>query len=302
MKFVTAQSNAEVFVGLVNESNRTLLALKKAEEICSGSTSIPDTMLECIEQGDFFLARVNELTENALTHPQKNEFLFSLDEVELLAPIPRPAKNIFCIGKNYRAHAIEMGSQKDIPEHIIVFTKAPTTVIGSNVEVYHHKDVTEQLDYEGELAVVIGKKGRGIKAEDALDYIFGYTIINDVTARDLQDRHKQYFIGKSLDTTCPMGPWIVHSSAIGNPNDLHIETRVNGEVRQKSNTEKFIFSIEKIIATLSQGMSLEPGDIIATGTPAGVGKGMQPPQFLKPGDKMEITIEKIGTLVNRIAD
>lgn len=302
MKFVTAQKNGNPFIGLVDELNKTILELRKAEEICLGTASVPDSMIECIRQGDDFIAKVHKLIKTAMTHPRKNEYITSLYEVKMLAPIPRPAKNIFCVGKNYTAHAIEMGSQKDIPENIIVFTKAPTTVIGSNAEVYHHKDITNQLDYEGELAVVIGKKGRGIKAEDALDYIFGYTIINDVTARDLQEKHKQYFIGKSLDTTCPMGPWIVHSSAIENPNSLDIETRVNEDVRQKSNTEKFIFSIENIIATLSQGMTLEPGDIIATGTPAGVGKGMQPPQFLKPGDKVEITIEKIGTLVNRISN
>ena len=135
-----------------------------------------------------------------------------------------------------------------------------------------------------------------------MDYVFGYTIINDVTARDLQARHKQFFLGKSLDTTCPMGPWIVHASAIKEPNRLKIETRINGEIRQSSNTEQFIFPIETIISEMSKGMTLEPGDIIATGTPAGVGKGMKPPQFLQPGDRMEITVEKIGTLKNEISE
>jgi 2-keto-4-pentenoate hydratase/2-oxohepta-3-ene-1,7-dioic acid hydratase in catechol pathway len=218
----------------------------------------------------------------------------------LEAPIPRPDKNIFCIGKNYAEHAIEMGSKADIPEHIMVFTKAPTTVIGPDETVLNHKEVTSQLDYEGELAVIIGKTGRAIPKEEALDYVFGYTIINDVTGRDLQSRHKQFFIGKSLDTTCPMGPWIVHSSAVENPNKLDIQTTVNGEMRQSSNTENFIFPIEEIISVLSRGMTLEPGDIIATGTPAGVGKGFKPPRFLQPGDTVEITVEKIGSLTNSI--
>lgn len=252
--------------------------------------------------GEGFIRQAKELTDWVETNGRAASLYKPLNKVTLLAPIPRPGKNIFCIGKNYREHAIELGSEADVPEHIMVFTKAPTTVIGPNEVVLSHREVTSQLDYEGELAVVIGKRGRAIKREEALDYVFGYTIINDVTARDLQSRHKQFFIGKSLDTTCPMGPWIVDKSEIDNPNHLNIETRVNGEVRQSSNTEKFIFPIEEIISVLSAGMTLEPGDIISTGTPAGVGKGMKPPKFLRPGDQVEVTIEKIGTLVNRIGD
>src|SRR5690606_16017461 len=150
----------------------------------------------------------------------------SLESVTLKAPLPRPRKNIFCVGKNYAEHAIEMGSKDDIPEHVMVFTKAPTTVIGHNETVLNHLEITSDLDHEGELAVIFGKKGRGIKKEEALDYVFGYTIINDVSARDLQSRHNQYFIGKSLDTTCPMGPWIVHTSVIENPNNLNITTAI----------------------------------------------------------------------------
>ena len=184
-----------------------------------------------------------------------------------------------------------MGSEADIPEHVMVFTKAPTAIIGHGATVDAHQSSTDELDYEGELAVVIGKRGKNISQTEALDYVFGYTIVNDITARDLQQRHKQFFIGKSLDTSCPIGPWIVHHSAIKNPNNLAITTKVNGAIRQDSNTKHFIFPIEEIISVLSQGMTLEPGDIIATGTPAGVGKGFKPPRFLKQGDEIEIYIE-----------
>jgi 2-keto-4-pentenoate hydratase/2-oxohepta-3-ene-1,7-dioic acid hydratase in catechol pathway len=265
-----------------------------------GKSDLPATLKECIALGDKFIEKVHRLKDWLSSNPGREELFRPLASVALEAPIPRPDKNIFCVGKNYAEHAIEMGSKEDIPEHIMVFTKSPTTVIGHNETVLNHHNVTAELDYEGELAVVIGKKGRAIPKEEALDHIFGYTIINDVTARDLQSRHKQFFIGKSLDATCPMGPWIVHSSAIENPNQLDIQTKVNGELRQSSNTENFIFPIEEIISVLSKGMTLEPGDIIATGTPAGVGKGFKPPRFLQPGDKVEITVEKIGTLTNCI--
>lgn len=297
MKFVTAEDHHGVFVGIIGEETDSVLPLKRAEEAWKGESTLPETLQECIAL-EGFAGQAAEILQWSLANAEE---LFVKDAI-LLAPIPRPLKNIFCVGKNYAEHAIEMGSKDDIPEHVMVFTKAPTTVIGPNETVLNHKNVTEQLDYEGELAVVIGKKGKGIKREEALDYIFGYTIINDVTARDLQSRHKQFFIGKSLDTSCPMGPWIVHSSVIENPNELKLETRINDEVRQSSNTKNFIFPIEEVISVLSEGMTLEPGDIIATGTPAGVGKGFKPPIFLNSGDKMEVTVEKIGKLVNYIEE
>lgn len=299
MRFVTAEGYGEVFVGLVDGEANNILPLGKTAEKKDGINDIPSTMQECIALGDSFLQKVTSLL-NWAKNEEANELFIPLHSVKLLAPIPKPAKNIFCVGKNYAEHAIEMGSKDDIPEHIMVFTKAPTTVVGDNETVLNHQHITEQLDYEGELAIIIGKKGRGITKEEALEYVFGYTIINDITARDLQSRHKQFFIGKSLDTTCPMGPWIVHSSSIIHPNKLDIQTKINGELRQQSNTENFIFSIEEIISVLSQGMTLEPGDIIATGTPAGVGKGFKPPRFLQPGDAIEITVEQIGTLYNKI--
>jgi 2-keto-4-pentenoate hydratase/2-oxohepta-3-ene-1,7-dioic acid hydratase in catechol pathway len=301
MRFATAQYEGERFVGLLTMDHTKIIPLKKAEELAFTESLIPQTMIECIEMGSVFLERAKEVAE-WVKENNKEEMILSLEAVTLEAPIPRPRKNIFCIGKNYVEHALELGGKEDIPEHLMVFTKAPTTVIGTNEHVLSHQEITAQMDYEGELAVIIGKKGKQIKRDEAFDYIFGYTIINDITARDLQSRHKQFFIGKSLDTTCPMGPWIVHKSAIENPNQLQIRTRVNGELRQNSSTEKFIFPIEEIITVLSKGMTLEPGDIIATGTPAGVGKGFHPPRFLKSGDEIEIIIEKIGTLRNQICD
>ncbi|WP_040204494.1 fumarylacetoacetate hydrolase family protein [Neobacillus jeddahensis] len=300
MRFVTIQFKDEQCIGLVDSEGAKILLLNKVEKARSGNNSFPASMIECMALGKRFIEQVNELLVWIQNTDQTDPFYIPLEEANLLAPIPIPRKNIFCVGKNYAEHAIEMGSAEDIPKHVMVFTKAPTTVIGPDETVLNHRELTEQLDYEGELAVIIGKKGRAIKKEEALDYVFGYTILNDVTARDLQSRHNQFFIGKSLDTSCPMGPWIVHKSLIENPNHLNIETRINGEVRQSSNTKNFIFPVEEVISVLSAGMTLEPGDIIATGTPAGVGKGFKPAKFLRPGDQMEIMIEKIGTLQNRI--
>lgn len=218
----------------------------------------------------------------------------------MLPPIQKTPKNIICVGKNYKDHAIEMGGEEAVPEDIIVFSKATTTMIGHNQQIPLHKEVTNQLDYEGELAVVIGKNGKNIKKENAFDYIFGYTIVNDITARDLQSKHKQFFIGKSLDGSCPIGPYIVTKDEIGEVGNLQIKTYVNSELRQNSNTGDMIFPIEDIIEIVSKGMTLEAGDIIATGTPAGVGKAMKPQRFLQSGDKIEIEIEGIGCLKNSV--
>jgi 2-keto-4-pentenoate hydratase/2-oxohepta-3-ene-1,7-dioic acid hydratase in catechol pathway len=299
MKFVTAEQNGKIFVGMVDEEQNVVINIQTAEYVMNGEATLPHSLLECIALGEVFIEKAQKIKQWTETH-FSDEYICPFSNIRLLAPIPRPTKNIFCVGKNYVEHALELGSDSDIPEHIMLFSKVPTTVVGPEAVVLNHQHVTNELDYEGELAVVIGKKGKGIRKEEALDYVFGYTIVNDITARDLQERHKQFLLGKSLDTSCPMGPWIVHKSSIPNPNQLNIETKVNGETRQKANTEQFIFNVETIISTISQGMTLEPGDIIATGTPAGVGKGMNPPRFLKPGDVIEVTIEGIGTLRNEI--
>lgn len=215
----------------------------------------------------------------------------ALSDVRLLAPY-RPLKNVICIGKNYEEHVKEMdtaGAGK-----LVIFTKSPTSVVGPEAVIERHPQLTEQLDYEGELAVIIGKTGRDIEAVD--EFIFGYTILNDVTARDVQKQHVQFFRGKSFDTFCPTGPFIVTPDELKFP--LTIETKVNGERRQYGTTDEMIRPIDELIRTLSKGMTLEAGDIIATGTPAGVGHGMKPPTYLKTGDTIEVTISGLGTLRN----
>lgn len=231
------------------------------------------------------------------------------DEVEtaalhLLAPIPEPRRSIFCVGKNYRDHVAEFARSgfdaskaTDMPDVPIVFSKFPSTVVGPDdfVELMPH--VTSMVDYEAELAVIIGRPGRDIGVSDAMDHVWGYTIVNDVTARDRQKAHKQWLLGKSLDTFCPMGPIAVTADEL-DLGDTRISCTVNGELRQDSNTRELIFSVPEIISTISAGFTLQGGDMIATGTPAGVGAGFDPPRFLVAGDEVAITIEPIGTLRN----
>ena len=232
-------------------------------------------------------------------------------DARLLAPMGSFPRNIFCIGKNYRAHALEFTTSgfdasagaatptDVIPTAPIVFSKPFTSVIGPGDVIESHPHLTEKLDYEAELAVVIGRGGRDIAHADALDHVFGYTIVNDVTARDRQQTHRQWLLGKGLDTFCPMGPAVVTADEVDLA-DTTVECRVNGELRQKAPVADLIFDVPTLIADLSAGMTLVPGDVIATGTPAGVGIGFDPPRFLKPGDEVAATIEPIGTLTNRI--
>jgi 2-keto-4-pentenoate hydratase/2-oxohepta-3-ene-1,7-dioic acid hydratase in catechol pathway len=228
-----------------------------------------------------------------------------LSEVALEAPIPRPARNIFCVGKNYFEHAHEFSKsgfdssaeKGAVPSDPIIFSKVPDCVIGPDAAIEIDPDVSEAIDYEAELAVIIGTGGRGIRRERAMDHVWGYTIVNDVTARDLQGRYSQWIVGKSQDTFCPMGPWAVTRDEI-DVADTAIRCRVNGELRQDSNTGLLIFDIPTIIATISAGVTLIPGDVIATGTPVGVGIGFTPPKYLRPGDNVEVEIEGIGTLRN----
>lgn len=226
-------------------------------------------------------------------------------ECKLLAPIPKPHRNVLCIGKNYQDHVNEISNllptntkQFHKQQHGVFFTKAPQCVIGPNGTVPSHSNITKYLDYEAELAVIIGKKGVNIIKEDAMKYVYGYTIANDVTARDLQTLHHQFFKGKSLDHTCPMGPYILLQENMSDVNNLNIKLYINDELRQNSNTKQLIFKIEDIIEQLSSGMTLYPGDIILTGTPAGVGYAMEPKNTLKTNDRIKIEIEQLGTLEN----
>lgn len=232
-----------------------------------------------------------------------------LSELTILAPLQQLPRNIICVGKNYHAHAKEFSESgfdssaqagEHSPDHPVVFTKPATTVIGTGDPIPAHADVTQQMDYEAEFAVIIGKAGRAIRKEDAMKHVFGYTIINDVTARDLQKKHKQWFLGKSLDGFCPMGPVVVTADELDHEN-LDIRCWVNGELRQDANTKDLIFDIPTLIETLSAGIELLPGDVIATGTPEGVGIGFNPPKFLQAGDEVEVEIQGIGRLKNRVA-
>lgn len=232
----------------------------------------------------------------------------ALDQIKLLAPIPVPARNLFCVGKNYASHAHEfansgfdVGQAADgvIPADPIVFCKTPQTVIAHGDTIWDGAGATDALDYEAELAVIIGKGGRGIKKVDAMDHVWGYTIINDVTARDWQKRHKQWHMGKSFDTFGPMGPVVVTAGEVDG-SKLDIKCWINGELRQNSNTGNLIFDIPTLIETISTGITLFPGDIIATGTPEGVGVGFTPPKFLKRGDVVAIEIAGIGRLENMV--
>ncbi|HXZ03844.1 MAG TPA: fumarylacetoacetate hydrolase family protein [Ktedonobacteraceae bacterium] len=229
-----------------------------------------------------------------------------LSDVQLAAPIPRPRKNLMCLGWNYVEHAKETafirGQEAKGPEYPVIFTKAPTTVNSPYGNIIIDSHVSVEIDWEVELAVIIGKGGKNISEDDASSHVFGYTVLNDVTARDLQSRHKQFFKGKSIDGYCPMGPWIVTADEIEDPQNLEVKLRVNGITKQEGNTSMMIFPIRTIIATLSLGMTLEPGDIIATGTPSGVGFTRNPPEFLKAGDVMETEIEDIGTLRNVVVN
>ena len=227
-----------------------------------------------------------------------------LSAVTLLAPIPRPRQDIICLGMNYRDHLTEAANYdsafaKERPV-TVYFSKRVSQAVAPEGFIERHADLTNRLDYENELAVIIGKSAKNVKAADAADYIFGYTIVNDVSAREVQTSHKQFYFGKSLDGFTPMGPCITTADEIAFPPALTLTTRVNGELRQNSNTELLLNSIAEIIQELSSGMTLLPGTIIATGTPAGVGMGFDPPKFLKSGDVVECSIEGIGTLRNTV--
>ncbi|EGO64272.1 fumarylacetoacetate hydrolase family protein [Acetonema longum] len=300
MKFVTFEADGKVSIGILSADQKYVIPLQAAEQGCCNSATLPDTMLELIEQGDAAVKIVQTILERADSSCPK----LALDEVRLLAPIPRPRKNIFCIGKNYVEHALEVDKTGDVsaavPKVPVVFSKPPTCVIGTGAIVKNHKQMTSKIDYEVELAVIVGKTASQAAKDKAYDYVFGYTIMNDISARDLQKAHGQWLMGKSPDTFAPLGPCIVHKNAIPAPHNLSIKSMINGEIRQNANTKDMVFDIPALIAAISSIITLEPGDIIATGTPAGVGAGFNPPRFLQPGDEMRLEIENIGILVNTL--
>jgi 2-keto-4-pentenoate hydratase/2-oxohepta-3-ene-1,7-dioic acid hydratase in catechol pathway len=256
-------------------------------------------MVSLITSGRAGLAAIRRVAKNARSKT------VALSKVRVMAPIPRPRKNVFCVGWNYLDH-FEEGLKarphvQEMPAHPAFFTKSCTTMNGPYDTIPLHAGVTERLDWEVELGVIIGRGGTNIPETDAMKHVFGYTIINDVSAREIQRQHgQQWFKGKSLDGTCPAGPWIATADEVPDPANLEVSCRVNGVTKQKSNTTHMYFKIPRIIAELSAGLTLEPGDIIATGTPSGVGHARTPPEFMKSGDVLETEIMGLGLLRNRI--
>jgi 2-keto-4-pentenoate hydratase/2-oxohepta-3-ene-1,7-dioic acid hydratase in catechol pathway len=310
MRLVTYRDESGVHVGALRDDTVVALdAVAPRSDSPSGKVAFEDRgeLVELDSVARDMLALIDggpELLEQARVTLQRAETVRKVRDVRLLAPIPRPRQNVICLGMNYVAHAIESqlakGQEPKLPEHPIFFTKAPTTICGPDDDVPLDPQVTAELDYEVELAFIIGRSGKNIARDDAMQHIFGYTIVNDITARDLQNRHLQWFKGKSLDRSCPIGPWIATADEIGDPSALGLRLRLNGETRQDSTVSDLIFDIPTIIARLSQGMTLEPGTIVATGTPSGVGMGLTPPKYMRVGDVMEAEIDRIGVLRNRV--
>jgi len=283
MRLVTFRDGSDPRIGAV-----------RGDRVIDLTVVAPD-MVSLIAQGNDGLTRARALVAGA-----RDDQGIPLASIRLLAPIPRPKKNIVCLGMNYAAHAYESararGNPEVLPQYPVFFTKAVTSVNDPDGIVPLHQEATAQLDWEVELAFVMGAPARDVAAADAMQYVFGYTVMNDVSARDLQTRHQQFFRAKSLDGCGPLGPWIVTADEIHDPHALGIRLRLNGTTVQDSSTGDLIFKLPQIIEALSRGMTLEPGDIIATGTPAGVGMGMNPQLWLKDGDVMEAEIDGIGVL------
>ena len=296
MKLLSYRINDKIYFGPKVKKEEAVWDVLTIQEQLQVLPSFPATIVQGVSFGIDFVEQVRVLVEAALKEENPDIFKRAFTEIEWLAPIPRTPKNIMAIGKNYADHAKEMGG---VAEDFVVFTKAPTSIAADEQTLPIHSDITDSLDYEGELAIVIGKEGKNIPSKMAYDYIFGYTIANDITARDLQKKHQQFFLGKSLECSCPMGPYVVTKDEIPKPQDLTIVTKVNDEIRQNGKTSDMIYSVEDIICEISKVVTLEPGDVILTGTPAGVGKGFNPPKFLKSGDIVKVSIEGIGTLVNK---
>ncbi|HZA54637.1 MAG TPA: fumarylacetoacetate hydrolase family protein [Candidatus Udaeobacter sp.] len=307
MRFVTFARKNQHRIGLVGPQGQIIdLAEVNRRYLKGGNPPFLASMQVFIEAGGKALqvARKAEKYVGGKSAEEQKKLtatgaLLKMSQARLVAPIPYPKKNVVMLGVNYREHVDEGAKARSLeikyPEWPVFFTKPATSVIGHLGKVVHHK-ATERLDWEVELAVVMGKRGRDIPKAKAYDYVFGYTVCLDMTARDLQRIHGQWFKGKSLDTFCPIGPWIVHKSALTDPQQIRLVCRVNGEVMQDGNTRDMIFDIATTIESLSKGMTLEPGDIISTGTPSGVGFARTPPVFLKPGDKVDGEVEGVGTL------
>ena len=291
MRYATFERDGRVSWGVVQAGG--VLDLPAAAA-AAGLAGWPETLLAFIQAGPAWWEHAGQLAAAA-----GRASLLPLSGVRLLAPVPQPLRNVFALGLNYAEHAAEGGH--DAPDAPIYFTKATTAVIGPDEPIIADPSVSQQLDWEVELGVILGAGGRRISEADALDHVFGYTVIHDVSARDLQfARSGQWFLGKSFDTGCPMGPWIVSADEIGDPQNLDLSLRVNGVEKQSSNTRYMIFPVAKIVEDLSSVLTLQAGDIISTGTPDGIGGSREPPEFLHPGDVTEAEVAGIGLLRNPV--
>jgi len=301
MKLLTYQTqNSEARLGFIH--NNKVIDMENFGNIMQ--FPLPSTMLGLIDMGDIVIPEINALMINC----DPNDLLgisFTMEEITILAPIPTPRKNIIGIGLNFTEHVAEsartLDTSKELPQKPIIFSKPPTAVTATNTNILLNPKLTQQLDWEVELAVVIGKKGKYVAKQNALDYVFGYTVINDISARDCR-RAGQWIVSKGQDTFAPMGPILVTKDEIPNPHDLNLSLKVNGVEKQNANTKFMLFNINELIEDLSIVFTLEPGDIIATGTPSGVGAGRDPQEWLWDGDVVEATVEKIGTIVNTVKE
>ncbi len=293
MRIATCKYNHQDHLAVVQDDSVFLPAMNK-----NWSAEI-NSMLQMIDSGEESLQQLRKLVAES----DQKEWL-GLSQVELISPIPRPRQNVMCLGWNYIEHVEETSGKTleapKLPKYPIIFTKAASSMNGPYADIPVDLEVSNKMDWEVELAVIIGKEGQGISKENALDHVFGYSIINDISARDYQKRHKQFFVGKSFTGACPMGPWIVTKDEIADPQNLNLKSWVNNELKQDSNTQYQIFDVATVIEALSKGMKLEAGDIIATGTPSGVGYVRNPPEYLMPGDVVECEVEGIGKISNPI--
>jgi 2-keto-4-pentenoate hydratase/2-oxohepta-3-ene-1,7-dioic acid hydratase in catechol pathway len=293
MKFITFRHNSASHVGALTADGKSMVDLTEA--------GVAASMLDLIERFGSLSEKIDGALSSGTARP--------VNRIEIVAPIPVPRRNIFCVGKNYYEHAVEFGSSgfdsgsvggNEIPEYPIIFTKPPSSVIGPGAGIESALDPYNSVDYEAELAVVIGRTGRVRDADDPMSFVFGYTILNDVTSRELQKRHRQWVLGKGIDTFAPMGPAIVTANEIADVAALTIQLWVNGERRQFASIGDLIFDIPTLIRFIGRSITLQPGDIIATGTPVGVGIGFKPPRYLKRGDSVRIEVSSIGILENPV--
>jgi 2-keto-4-pentenoate hydratase/2-oxohepta-3-ene-1,7-dioic acid hydratase in catechol pathway len=301
MKLLTYKTqDTEPRLGFIH--NNQVIDMEDFGEI--SNFPLPNDMLDLIDMGFEIIAEISELISET---PENffEEIAYEMNEVTILAPIEKPRKNIIGIGLNYTEHVAESARGLDttgkLPTKPIIFSKPPTTVTATNTEIIKNTKLTSQLDWECELAVVIAKKGKYVTKENAMDYVFGYTVINDISARDCR-REGQWIVSKGQDTFAPMGPYLVTKDEIENPHNLNLSLKVNGVEKQNSNTKFMLFNINDLIEDLSIVFTLEPGDIIATGTPAGVGAGRDPQEWLHNGDVVEATVEGIGTITNTVKE